>query len=418
MKDNPGLTAHPETEYVGTIIKMVDGLDATHKDPAEFTAALEAAIALQVDTRARQLARAEAAEIVSTSHGSSVFTTKIDEANRRIAELRAKSDGRSVEEHLAEIQVEDRKPRLGFFASQTAAADARIAELKEQIAASSKSKQARGPLERDDLHAARTKKRELTPEERIARTRENLRVVQLKLQAYASLSKIIQGHIARISEVIEKSDQIDQKDVDKLNKFRDALEQIDKQVSVFSKKKDELDKEQQENLQRAQIETYQQLEAKIKQKREELIAAERAEQEAAQDKNYSGFLLPGKFLQVVKEEQQRAIESQEASIETDIQGLASQITQMSRGRTSSAVSSALSTVSQAQASQGMHGSLTPEKEARAIEEVLLGDHAAVRATSTVGPASTPITPEVAERKAEEAKNFDPDLYAKKKSTDI
>jgi DNA repair exonuclease SbcCD ATPase subunit len=417
MKDNPGLTAHSETEYVGLVTGMVDELDATHKDSAKFAAALEAAIALQVDTRARQLARAEAAEIVPASHGSSVFTTKIDEANRRIAELKAKSDGRSVEEHLAEIQAEDRKPRLGFFASQTAAADARIAELREQIAAS-KGKQARGPLERDDLHAARTKKRELTPEEKIARTRENLRVVQLKLQAYASLSKVIQGHIARISEVIEKSDQIDQKDVDKLNKFRDALEQIDKQVSVFSKKKDELDKEQQENLQRAKIETYQQLEAKIKQKREELIAAERAEQEVSQDKNYSGFLLPGKFLQVVKEEQQRAVESQEASIESDIQGLASQITQMSRGRTSSAVSSALSTVSQAQASQGVHGSLNPEKEARAIEEVLLGDHTAVRATSTVDPASTPITPEVAARKAEEAKNFDPDLYAKKKPTDV
>lgn len=458
-----GLT---QKQYSNFIINKVNELDSQHLDSKAFSEELEKAILRQVDERSKALLRAEEEGQINSAKGSSIFTNKIEKANQKIAELRSKIDGKPVQAHLEELHQEARKPGESFFASLIRNSTRRIQLLKEKIAESSlkpenknlspiqadsqkeEENQHSSPM-RDDLHKARAKlqQKELSTEEKIKITRDKIRLTELKLQAYRSLTKILQGHISEIEEAIKNEKDLSQEDVDKLNKFKDSLEKFTKNITTLSKEKEGLDKEQQENLKKQKIEKYKELEAKINSKRKELEAAQSAEKSAAQDQNYASFLLPGKFFEVVKQEQEEAARAKTNEIEADIKSIAADINNTAKDKDPHLESSRSAAVSAAQAGTNkvaevnltkdltrLDSSPTPistaskdekkpplpqenkadiiKEKSSSIEAALFGNISTSAIPSS--PPAVPITEEVKQRKEQEAKKFDPTYYDKKR----
>ncbi|MEQ9116228.1 MAG: hypothetical protein RLN62_05485 [Rickettsiales bacterium] len=482
-------------EYRSFITSLVDKVDASRGDSEDFSSALEGQILLDVNRRARAIRRAEVAGVIPRSRPGGFFGQKIEETNHRIAEIRAESEGGSIESHLAQIHKEDDEPELGFFASLARSADRRISQIKAQIKESQgltqddpshsdekgfiesgvdeankkiaelqkeiygvdPAEEARkreghnvDPHERDDLQSAKTKSKargeDLSLEEQIKKNREQLRLTKLKLQAYRELTGILKGHIDEIEENIAKGGDISQKDVDKLNKFKDAAEKFAKKTEALSEKKEGLSKKQEEALRKQKVEKYKEMESKLKSKRRELASAQSAERAAKDGRSIAGFILPGEFFKIVQKEQEQAAERKSEAVEAEITALASDVVKAPAAETDIEISTAAkgatkaadegkSAVAAARLSDGIDTSLpkqettkqeaapeksepipqkeSPEKKASEISAAL-GVEVASKSSPKAAPV-TPVTKEVQARKAKEASKAASKSYYSKMS---
>lgn len=452
-----GLMGVPAKEYIASIRRMVNELDEqSNGSPETFGQILEESMLEEVDRRSRELLRAEEEGVVKHARGPSIFTQSIEQANEKIADLRSRIDGRPAAEHLEELHREARQPKEGFIASLVRRQDERIqqvrariakeegetvehaqnptatrkeggiagaireseeriAAIREQLRNQHGEEEERSPRERDDLQQARSrakagKEEELTPEEQIARTREKIRITELKLQAYHSLTKILKAHIVKIEKVI-KEDELSQDEVDRLNKFRNAVEKFDKKIGILGKEKKNLTKEQEENLTKQKITRYRELEEQMKAKRKALEAAERAERAAGDDRNYAGFVLPGDFLRIVKEEQQQAAASRSDAREAEVRALAERIEQAGSGpetQTKSRHTPAVEEARQTAMSAAAAGRKAANQAATVVVPEKLFEHTE-RPAQLHQPPPTPVT-EAARQRKQAARDIPPGYY--------
>ncbi len=425
-----------DDSYISMINNLVDEIDGrSGGDSGRFAAELEFALLHDVDMRARTAMRAEKSGIVQEGRGHSIFTSSIESTNRKIAEIRSRLDGKPLDEHLKKIHEEDRRPKKGFFESLIEDQNNKIAMIKAKIAEREKHEPGKdenrssiarlSPRQRDDLQRARAeaRSREADIDKTVQRTRDEIRLTTLKLQAYHSLNRILQGHIERIEKEISGNEKLDQKQIDKLNKFKDAAEKFNKKIAVLGKKKEGLSKEQEENLKKQKIARFRELEEKMKAKRKELASARRAQREAEDEKNYSSFLLPGDFMKVVKEEREVSAAAHASEVASDVESIAAAIKSEASSKDAATVSARSSAVATAEAGRseasrssspsfGTGADHKAAKKAEDIEMRLFGNVSTVGRPEVDKPAVTPVTKEAIERKQKQAE-FDPTYYSRK-----